>query len=333
MKRKRLRRHGGFTLIELLVVIAIIGILVALLLPAVQQARAAARRTQCRNNLKQIALALHNYHDVHRIFPASITFDPSQAGQTSTQYQANWVIKLLPMLEQNNVYNMFDLNQVISAPINRDARGMRLSAMLCPSDAYNAKSRFDGDGGNWERGNYGANGCNDRVSGSGGEESRCWRDFTRRGIMGHNVAVRMRDIADGTSNTMLVGELRVGISGRDRRGTWAMGAAGASALFWHGYGGDANGPNPCNSSADDIVGCSSLDQGILQRECMPCWFPCPSYQAASRSMHTDGVFVALCDGSVRFISNYIANSGVFGSSPSVWDRIVTSNDGQLIGNF
>ncbi len=332
MKRNRLR-HGGFTLIELLVVIAIIGILVALLLPAVQQARAAARRTQCRNNLKQIALALHNYHDVHRIFPASISFDPSQSGQSSTQYRANWIIKLLPLLEQNNIYNMFDLNQVISAPRNREARGMRISTLLCPSDAYNAKSRFNGDGGNWQRGNYGANGCNAAVSGAGGENFGCWRDSTRRGVMGHNVAARMKDIVDGTSNTMLVGELRSGINGMDRRGTWAMGTAGASALFWHGYGGDANGPNPCNPNADDITGCNQLDAAVLLQECMPCWSPCPSYQAASRSMHTGGVFVAMCDGSVRFISNFIATSGVFGSTPSVWDRIVTSNDGQLIGDF
>src|SRR5690349_22458600 len=102
----------AFTLVELLVVIAIIGILVALLLPAVQSAREAARRMQCQNNLKQLGLALHNYHDTNQSFPPCMSFDKDVSDISNTpNYRANWVIRILPFCEQQNLYNAFDFTQ------------------------------------------------------------------------------------------------------------------------------------------------------------------------------------------------------------------------------
>src|SRR5688500_16981590 len=122
---KRFSPHAAFTLVELLVVIAIIGVLVALLLPAVQAARESARRTQCLNNLKQLGIALHNYHDTFQILPAGMTFPPGDDGATSERYGPNWIIRTLPFFEQQNLYERFDLKVFISDPANRAARGQR----------------------------------------------------------------------------------------------------------------------------------------------------------------------------------------------------------------
>ncbi|MEK6236606.1 MAG: DUF1559 domain-containing protein, partial [Planctomycetales bacterium] len=135
---------------------------------------------------------------------------------------------------------------------------------------------------------------------------------------------------DGASNTMLLGELRVGINEFDRRGTWAMGTSGASAINWPGWRGDANGPNPCNDNSDDIEGGNRLDRDELRRECMTVWQPCPSHQATSRSRHASkGVNVALVDGSIHFIGNFI-DVGDGRACCSTWDRLVASRDGLAI---
>ncbi len=133
MSRKRRR---GFTLVELLVVIAIIGILVALLLPAVQAAREAARRMQCSNNAKQIGLAMHNYHDVHRAFPKIIWGCPDvpqyeNGGVLPLPYHHTWVTALLPYLEQTAVYDRIDFRL---RAFNQPHTGTLLPALRCPSD-------------------------------------------------------------------------------------------------------------------------------------------------------------------------------------------------------
>ena len=162
----------GFTLVELLVVIAIIGILVALLLPAVQAAREAARRMQCSNNLKQLALGLHNYHDTNKIFPPGLQFHPGainlttgQGIRTSAGYGPNWVILTLPYAEQQALHDRFDLTVEISHANNRDPRGIDLDVMVCPTDLR--RKHFEGgltssgsaipEGDNWARGNYAVN--------------------------------------------------------------------------------------------------------------------------------------------------------------------------------
>lgn len=328
-------RPQGFTLVELLVVIAIIGVLVALLLPAVQTAREAARRTQCKNHLKQLALALHNYHDTNKILPPAIQFWNGDDARSSDNLRPNWVILTLPFMEQQPLYESFRFNVPISDAVNRDARGTRVAGMLCPSDGNNSK-KFKGnstaEGDNWQRGNYAANGHAQFAYENG------FGDDKRRGVMGVNISLRFADISDGLTNALMLGEVRSGMTDEDRRGTWALGTAGASALFKHGCGGDANGPNAPYNESDDIEGCDKLyttpGSTRLRSQKMDCWSTCnASQQATVRSLHPGGTVIAMCDGSIHFISQTIQTTGEHGacSTPeAVWDRLISSGDGDVI---
>jgi prepilin-type N-terminal cleavage/methylation domain-containing protein len=330
----------GFTLVELLVVIAIIGILIALLLPAVQAAREAARRTQCTNNLKQLGLALHNYHDQNKWLPPGWQFgskdgDPS----TSDNFRPNWIILVLPFMEQQALYNSFDFSVPISHARNIEERGTVLPALLCPSDGNNRQkyAKPGPEGENWARGNYGSGG---EIT-YGGPEA--FRNPLFGGVMGLNRSLRLQDIVDGTSNTLLVAELRAGLTPRDRRGVWAMGLPGSSTLMAHGRAGDANGPNPCNEAVDDIEDCSYLmnrepGAATLLSECMTCWVDCNTWQGAPRSKHPGGIMVATGDASVHFVSDRIQTGGAWYCSDSlagqidrcplsVWDRFCVAADG------
>src|SRR4051794_6513110 len=158
---------SAFTLVELLVVIAIIGILVALLLPAIQSAREAARRAQCTSNVKNVALALLNYHDVRKEFPTAVSVrpnatDPSQPGSddilTDKVMFRSWAIDILPFLEEQSTHDAFTLNftTAIRSAVNKEPRGVEIPVMLCPSDNGRGQ-KFEGNGGNWARCNYGYN--------------------------------------------------------------------------------------------------------------------------------------------------------------------------------
>jgi len=205
------RFRRGFTLIELLVVIAIIAILIALLLPAVQQAREAARRTQCKNNLKQIGVALHNYHDTHSIFPQGKVVDrsvryPGCPGWVNGS-GFSWRVAILPMMEQTALYDLsqtgttvgiYTCGQWAAGAANRLVLlRAALPAYLCPSDASRRV-------GSEQPTNYpGISGNHPRTKG--------WNDLgSREGIMNFRGA-RMRDIADGTSNSGMVGEVHRGV--------------------------------------------------------------------------------------------------------------------------
>ena len=200
----------AFTLIELLVVIAIIAVLIALLLPAVQQAREAARRTQCRNNLKQIGLALHNYHDTHGVFPPGWVGRGTNYSPTSTNYcsgngiphQAPWTVFLLPNIDQAALYNQLNLNADFSdAGIDVPAPNRQfivpMPAYQCPSDNELAvHSRrlcyFAVMGG----------GTPDCTTDGGG------RAMSRNGTLYVNSRINFRDLTDGSSNVFMVGESR-----------------------------------------------------------------------------------------------------------------------------
>ncbi len=345
------RPRRAFTLVELLVVITIIGILISLLLPAVQSAREAARRLQCQNNLKQLALALHNYHSAWNIFPPSSVWrvngklDISQIDTANNANRfENWAIMILPEMEQQALHDKFDLSQSISATANSIPRSQVLATMLCPTDSNNRQA-FNGSansttnqmGDGWARGNYAANGalglmtyaiCAAPFNATGASWSS-----TLRGVMGANLSSSIAQIRDGTGSTILLGEIRAGITAYDPRGTWAM-SGGSSALWGHGSAGDDYGPNCPYYASDDVDSGSALaaefTQTGLQEEGMPCSAGnYPGWQQTARSLHPGGVNVAMADGSVHWIGDFIDVSGDL-SSPatySTWDRLNASADG------
>jgi len=324
----RRNRVAAFTLVELLVVIAIIGILVALLLPAVQAAREAARRMSCQNNLKQIGISLHNYHDTYKALPAGMRFDNASQAHISPDFRPNWIIAMLPFFEQQPLYNSFDQNFYISHARNRVPRGTSIPTLLCPTDTgrdVKFTGTIGGEGDNWARGNYAGNGDNIQSNVTTSNPDQI-------GVLRINRWTRLAQVIDGTSNTILVGEVRIGLTDKDRRGVWAMGMSGASMMTWHGYGGDANGPNASNDSSDDIAGCNIVESQVglneMRRRKMTCWNPCPSYQAVPRSQHAGGgVQVVFVDGSVHWVSNTINTTGAWGGCCGTWDRLVGAQDG------
>jgi prepilin-type processing-associated H-X9-DG protein len=337
-----------------LVVIAIIGVLIALLLPAVQAAREAARRSSCQNNIRQLGLALLNYHDVHNQFPPSAQFPLGTGGMNAphlaTKHLANWVVSILPQMEQAPLYNAFDLSVPISDPLNRQFRGAILEPMLCPSDSNNRLSHFAGrnaaEGDNWARGNYGANAALGYmlINDSGSQGPYCagpdalgWLDSRIRGVMGVNVALGIKDITDGTSSTMLVGELRAGATESDRRGVWALNGPGASSLWAHGAS-NAIGPNDCREGSDSITNCSraQADAGgkeAMDLDCMPCDGIDGNIQGGVRSMHQGGAMICFADGSVHFVSDFVDKGTSWDVDPTqyhVWQRLVASGDEQVV---
>ncbi len=219
------RRHPAFSLVELLVVISIIGILVGLLLPAVQGAREAARKVQCFNNLKQIALAIHTYESSHRCFPVGCVGcrPPKFPPPPGFRYlQNSWNALILPQLEQSNVHAIFDFGASFRDAVNRRAAGTVLPLFLCPSTATTTRSGpTSGDlngNGRWDRG-----------------EELAWTDYgglygvshngpylpEHEGVMLYDTRVQFRDVTDGTSQTAVIGEC----TGRDHysQSEWADG--------------------------------------------------------------------------------------------------------------
>jgi prepilin-type N-terminal cleavage/methylation domain-containing protein len=368
--RHRTVSDRGFTLVELLVVIAIIGVLVALLLPAVQAAREAARRQQCMSNLRQLGIGLANYESANGAYPPAMEFSSSVGNPQDPNPNTvgpNWAIRLLPYIEQQALFNQIDKTVLASgtwpagkAPPqiahanNAHVRTAVLPVFLCPTDTKFNTTMTEWGATLWARGNYAANAGNGPLwnrpgDGIFGPNSDGWREGRRRGVIGPNVASKMKQITDGTSNTLLLGEVRAGITPRDRRGTWALGAAGASALFWFGQTGDDNGPNLCSPLSDDTAGLSSpADDSLMTQECMYDYTGDNlQVQATVRSAHLGGVNIALCDGSSRFIGNSVdigpcaqAVKSVNAQNPwpaecimSTWDRFIASGDDLALGEL
>lgn len=288
--QKLLRKPKGFTLIELLVVIAIIAILIALLLPAVQQAREAARRSTCKNNLKQIGIALHNYHDVARSFPPGSLFGDDEYG---------WACMILPYIEQANIYNQLDLTgQAPDVPIVLQAgvTDQIIPIYLCPSNSmsltHSPIRTGAGDGG----GDLGGHARND-YSGSLGTGGGSVTGMFGK-IKDTLSPTKIRDVLDGTSNTIAVGE--------------------AYTQFMR----EISGPTHANVGDFKVwVGTNNQHQNIVA-EAGPAHVLNGTRDDSFASQHVGGAQFLFADGSVSFISENI-DMVTFG-------KLADKADGQVV---
>ncbi|RUL86268.1 DUF1559 domain-containing protein [Tautonia sociabilis] len=297
------RDRGGFTLIELLVVIAIIGVLIALLLPAVQSAREAARRAQCTNNLKQLALAAHNYHDQVGTFPTALYKHPAYVTDSQAWNNASWIVLLLPQMEQQSVYNsvnfsimwgtnvLFNWGPQYYGEQNSTVRTTIINSLNCPSDDSEKLDNTNADeiwnglaAGTSYVGNIGDNclACNPPANqvqlcatvgypcrgpqlADGGGSGIFWRYGPKVGI---------NAIRDETSNTFLMGEQ---VMATTRWNAWVH--------------------------ANQSVGTTAMPLNYtLRPPNVGNW----THQYTFRSLHPGGANFAMCDGSVRFIKESIA---------------------------
>ncbi|MGC1273534.1 MAG: DUF1559 domain-containing protein [Planctomycetaceae bacterium] len=317
MHRSQATERRGFTLIELLVVIAIIAVLIALLLPAVQQAREAARRTQCKNNLKQAGLALHNYHDVHKVFPPSVIASGASSGVApapTTVLNARGWVSLLPFFEQSALANNYDAGQAASElnftssalgdggpdTVNAALVSQSLPMLLCPSDPGDPFYRGSSS---WYRisaaapgnGQFGAKTCYDFSTNlMHSNTSANWPRWQRvsmatRRMFGFGGAARIGDVTDGTTNSVMLVESTLTV----KNGITSM---------W-GY----HNHTSCGTDFTDPT------YGINYKLC--CSWNSPPFSnntpnaiahwGRPGSMHTGGCQVAMGDGSVKFVSENI----------------------------
>ena len=317
-------RKKGFTLIELLVVIAIIAILIALLLPAVQQAREAARRSTCKNNLKQIGLALHNYNETFSVFPYA-TGNPGQCGFSVTTNHKGWLY-LLPYLEQAALYNQFNFSAATGqrntgsgvlagggaiTSGNAALSTTILTVLLCPSDdgtrSYSGANDTYGAGvANTARTCYGfvvndANGCPN------------WTTIskTTRTMFGTNSACRMRDVKDGTSNTAAIVETTLDV---------VDGVTNSWATAQH-VGLGIKFDSPPNININNWK-CCSWDSTPYGRTPIPGRL---GEWGSPGSTHTGGMHILLADGAVRFISENL--------DTTTRKNLAYMADGQVLGEF
>jgi prepilin-type N-terminal cleavage/methylation domain-containing protein/prepilin-type processing-associated H-X9-DG protein len=341
-------RRAAFTLVELLVVIAIIAILIGLLLPAVQKVREAAARIQCTNNLKQIGLAAHTYHDANKKFPPAVLMPYAQAnndpltGGSANPFGPNWAVFLLPYIEQQALFNLANVNSypgttnlgnLGSYNLSwRAVRGATVPTYLCPSDSGSETPFTDPKGrppeASWARGNYACNGgsadTDHHINGDPGFNNPPYAgQFSKTPPMAIGFGCRIPTITDGTSNTFLFHEVRIGVNALDKRGSWALGMPGASIVC---AGRDEN-PTPDNmiDQADEIEGCDGFwYAGIGTRDGMGCRSGANNYgmAAQARSRHTGGVNSCFADGHVQFINASI--------SQLTWVLLQSINDGQVI---
>lgn len=314
----------GFTLVELLVVIAIIGILVSLLLPAVQMAREAARRTECTNKLKQLGLAFHNYHDANKAFPPAYLIQPGGGGNFGTPDPETrdagpgwaWGMLLLPYMEQSALYETFDKSRSCWDPMNATAAKTQLDVFLCPSaadtDGPMEVLSASGD-------TLATFGRSCYVANCGQNEPWLHAVDSYQGIadgpLYRNSKTRFADVTDGLTNTVFLGEHHPVLSDK----TWVGVVAGAIVSPKPRFA--FNPPEPAAILVNCHSGpCSLADPPTIHPPNSPIGAPCQMY-----ALHPGGCNVALGDGSVRFISETI--------NQLTWAAMSSMAEGEVVGEY
>ena len=376
-------RRRGVTIAETLMVGAIGAAMLGLLLPAISAAIANAQGSHCRNNLARLAQALNAYHDAQGYFPPAMSQPATLGAEQGDlgAKRKNWLIYVLPYLGEQALYDSVNWSTYLTStqgngltafanniPTFSYFTGANLPELQCPSDA-NSSVRYQVNKNPnpfsqikiWQyygRTNYGANGClmppfnygsnTPWVPACGGATQVAWsfsnpNSWKTRGVMGLSTSLSRAQITDGTSKTILSGEMRAGVNEFDLRGIWADGSAAASSAWFHIFG-----PSNC-FWADDSTRFSplfsSLGPGyyqLLAQQCMPAQNSQSGNPSGNfRSQHAGGILVAMCDGSVRFISNTVQ---VGDKQPSVyewawngspldmgtWERLNASGDGLVV---
>jgi prepilin-type N-terminal cleavage/methylation domain-containing protein/prepilin-type processing-associated H-X9-DG protein len=314
------RKRPAFTLIELLVVIAIIAILIALLLPAVQQAREAARRSTCKNNLKQLGLALHNYHDVAGQFPINYC---RPWGQIWNGRSTSWMTQILPYIDQANLYSKIDFNRGIgNSAANAAVARTAISVYQCPSDSSGGKMAGRANrGGVWGVNNYkgvaGANWCWGSFRSNTGNrqfDSTRWGTTCNGLDRGNGMFFRgnewsyttkVRDVTDGLSNTFAVGEAVPAWSNH----TW----------WWHVNGSTGTTSVPLNQKNP---GCPATEE---YNRCMERRLGDWPNNYSFFSRHVGGGHFLMGDGSVRFVNQNM--------NRDTYRGLGTLDRGEVIGEF
>ncbi len=330
--RVRARSPQGFTLIELLVVIAIIAILIGLLLPAVQKIREAAARMSCSNNLHQLALAMHNYHDTNGKFPPGYSFNKYHKGE-----ELFWTMLIYPFIEQDNI--KFDPSWGFYGSGRDNDQGTEwgkynslaatavVKMLLCPSDTpTKTVNNYYGTLGQMWRSNYVANFSADGTlyePGSIIPWSSCQNTSRnpsvasgKRGLFNWQVQRTITSISDGTSNTTMLSEILQGPEGSyDIRGWWSNDWGGA---FTHSLA--------PNSAIGDVI--PNYKEYCVNSVRMPCRYTGACWAdvyLGVRSNHSGGVNLSMADGSVRFVTNNI--------NQATWVAIGSINGGEVFNDF
>jgi prepilin-type N-terminal cleavage/methylation domain-containing protein/prepilin-type processing-associated H-X9-DG protein len=332
-------QRRGFTLIELLVVIAIIGMLIGLLLPAVQKIRETAARAQCTNNLKQIGIALHSYHDANNGFPSGYidgNTDPNSTPDNDVGPGWGWATFLLPYLEQQNVYNQINLRVTVGIGSNAAISQQPMKIYQCPSDPLQQPfpvydSSFSTTITTIAHGNYvGCNGWEECFNGAGGNPGNGVGTDGLSGVLGsggvglfwRNSRTRVASVTDGLSNTIVVGER----SSNHSPSTWTGAVPGGRCPAWMA----TQPPSPLAPPPSPAYDNADFGEALVLAHCNATHLPSadfPIYDPDTfYSMHTpQGANFLFGDGSVHFLSGSI--------NPVTYQALGTISGGEVANDW